>query len=134
MAAVTKASDAHIDANTAKKAGHLAGDFIAGENLAACDFCYIKASDGLVYKTTGATLGGENSRCAGITPKAVLAGQVVDLLSAPLVMRYAASGLSPGALLFLSTAGGLDTAATTGDTTGIAQAINATDIRIVRFI
>jgi hypothetical protein len=49
-------------------------------------------------------------------------------------MRYAASGLTPGALLYLSTAGGLDTAATTGDTTGIAQAINATDIRIVRFI
>jgi hypothetical protein len=133
MAAVTKATDAHIDANTAMYAGHLAGDLEAGEALAAFDFCYIKASDGKVYKTTGAAAT-EVSRCAGVTPKAVAIGQVVDLLSAPLRGRYAASGLTPGALLYLSTAGGLDTAATTGDTTGIAQAINATDIRLVRFI
>lgn len=133
MAAVTKASDAHIDANTAMFAGHLAGDLVAGEALTACAFCYIKASDGLVYMTTGAAAT-EVSRLAGVTPKAVASGQVVDLLSAPLRMRYAASGLTPGALLYLSTAGGLDTAATTGDTTGAAQAINATDIRLVRFI
>ena len=132
MAAVTKASDAHIDANTAMYAGHLAGDLVAGEDLTACAFCYIK-TDGLVYMTTGAAAT-EVSRLAGVTPKAVKTGQVVDLLSAPLRMRYAASGLTPGALLYLSTAGGLDTAATTGDTTGVAQAINATDIRLVRFI
>ena len=134
MAAVSKASDAHIDANTAMYAGHVAGDLEAGEALTACAFCYIKASDGKVYLCTGATDGGENSRLAGVTPKAVAAGQVVDLLSAPLVMRYAASGLTTGAIFFLSTAGGLDTAATTGDAVGHAQAINATDIRLTRFI
>lgn len=132
MAAVTKATDAHIDANTAMYAGHVAGDLVAGEALTACAFCYIKASDGKVYMTTGAAAT-EVSRCAGVTPKAVAIGQVVDLLSAPLRMRYS-TAMTPGALLYLSTAGGLQDSASTGDTTGIAQAINATDIRLVRFI
>lgn len=133
MAAVTKASDAHIDTNTAMKAGHLAGDLLAGEDLAACDFCYIKGSDGLVYRASGAAAT-EAARLAGVTPKLVKSGQVVDLLAAPLRMRYAASGLTPGAILYLGATGGLDTAATTGDAVGVAQVINATDIRVTRFI
>ena len=134
MSVVTRASDAHIDANTAAKAAHIAGDLEAGEDLAACDFCYIKGSDGKVYKADG-TAANEKARLAGVTPKAVKSGQVVDLLGAPLRMRYASSGLTPGALLYLAaTAGGLDTATTTGDAVGVAQAINATDIRVTRFV
>jgi len=136
MAAVTKATDAHIDAISAAKAFHIAGDLIAGEDITAMSFCYIKGSDGKVY-ATDATAADEKARCAGLTPKAVKSGQVIDLLGLGLEMRYAASGLTPGALLFLdilANKGGLNTAATTGDGTGIAQAINATDIRIVRAI
>jgi hypothetical protein len=133
MAAVTKASDAHIDAMSADKAFHIAGDLFAGEDLAACDFCYIKGSDGLVYRTSGAAAN-EAARFAGVTPKAVKSGQIVDLLGLGLEMRYASSGLTPGAMLFIGATGGLDTAATTGDAVGIAQCINDTDIRITRAV
>ena len=136
MAAVTKASDASIDTITAAKATHIAGDLFAGEDLAACAFCYIKGADGKVYNTD-ATAADEKARFAGVTPKAVKSGQIVDLLGLGLEFRYTSSGLTPGAMLFLAVTankGGLDTAATTGDAVGIAQCINDTDIRITRAV
>lgn len=136
MAAVTKASDASVDTLTAAKAFHIAGDLFAGEDITACAFCYIKGADGKVYMTD-ATAADEKARCAGLSPKAVKSGQIVDLLGLGLELRYTSSGLTPGALLFLDVTankGGLNTVATTGDATGIAQAINDTDIRIVRAV
>lgn len=135
MALVTIASDASFDTGTASRAPHISGDMIAGEALLACAPCYIKASDGKVYMCNGTAAGTETTRLAGFCPKAVAAGNPVDLFGLGTRMRYAASGLTPGAILFLgATAGRLDTAATTGDTVGVAQAVSDTDIRVTRAI
>lgn len=135
MATVTKASDASVDEITASKAAHLAGNLYAGEALAALDFCYIKAADGKVYRTNATSAGTEATRLAGVTPTAVAIGNPVTLLGAPMRMRYSAS-MTPGAVFFLSATqpGGLDTAATTGDSVGVAQAYDDTDIRVTRLI
>lgn len=135
MATVTKASDASVDEITASKAAHLAGNLYAGEALAACDFCYIKAADGKVYRTNATSAGTEATRVAGVTPVAVVSGNPVTLIGAPMRLRYS-SGLTPGAVFYLSatTPGALDTATTTGDTVGVAQAVDDTDIRVTRLI
>lgn len=135
MALVTIATDAGLDTGTAAHAPHLAGDFVAGENILLCATCYIKASDGKVYMTNATAASTEATRIAGIAPRAVVAGQTMTLIGAGVRLRYAASGLTPGAILFLgATAGRLDTAATTGDAVGAAQAVTDTDIRLTRLI
>jgi hypothetical protein len=135
MALVTIATDASFDTNTASRAPHIAGDMLAGEALLACSPCYIKASDGKVYMCNATAAATETTRLAGFAPRAVVAGQVVELFGLGTRMRYAASGLTPGAILFLgATAGRLDTAATTGDAVGVAQAVTDTDIRVTRAI
>jgi hypothetical protein len=134
MALVTIATDASVDTGTAAHAPHIAGDMLAGENLLACATCYIKGSDGKVYMTNATAASTETTRLAGITPRAVVAGNPVSLIGAGVRLRYA-TGLTPGAILYLgATAGRLDTAATTGDAVGAAQAVTDTDIRITRLI
>jgi hypothetical protein len=135
MALVTIASDAGVDAGTAAHAPHLAGDLVAGENLLLMATCYIKASDGKVYMTNATAAGTETTRLAGICPRAAVAGQAVTLIGAGVRFRYASGSLTPGAILFLgATAGRLDTAATTGDAVGAAQAVSDTDVRLTRLI
>lgn len=131
MALVTPASDASIDASTAMYAAQVSG-LVAGEDLLIAAPCYIKASDGLVYMSNG-TAANEAAETDGFTPRAVKAGQPVALYGKGARFRYAASGLTPGAPLYIgATAGRLDTAATTGDAVGVARTINATDIRVTR--
>lgn len=135
MALVTIASDASVDTSTAQFAPQVAGDVIAGEAILACAPCYIKAADGLAYMTNATAAGTEATRIAGVSPRAVVAGQAMTLLGIGTRLRYAASGLTPGALLYLgATAGRLDTAATTGDAVGAFQCLTSTDIRLVRAI
>ena len=135
MALVTIATDASVDTGTAAHAPHLAGDLVAGENLLALATCYIKASDGKVYMTNATAASTETTRLAGITPRAVVAGQPVTLFGAGVRFRYASGSLTPGAILFLgATAGRLDIAATTGDAVGAAQAVSDTDIRLTLLI
>jgi hypothetical protein len=109
---------------------HITGLF-AGEALAYGHACYIKAADGLVYKSTAA---GDNeaAKIHGFTGRLVAIGQPVTLLGVGTRFHYAASGLTPGAQLFLSavTAGELATAAGVGDSVGCAFAIDATDIMV----
>lgn len=134
MALVTIATDASFDTGTASRAPHLSGDLVAGEALLACAPCYIAAADNKVYMCDG-TAANEKARLAGFTPRAVAIGNPVDLFGLGTRMRYAASGLTPGAILFLAaTPGRLDTAATIGDAVGVAQAVTATDIRVTRGI
>lgn len=131
MALVTRATDASVDASTAMFAPQITG-LLAGEAIDICAPCYIKSSDGLVYMTnaTGTT---EPSEFVGICPRAALAGQPVTLYGYGTRMRYAASGLTPGDILYAAaTAGRLDTAATVGDTLGTVQVLTATDVRVVR--
>ena len=133
MALVTIATDASVDASTTMFAPQVTG-LIAGENLLACAPCYIKTSDGKVYMSNGTALN-EAAEFVGFCPRAALAGQPVTLFGFGARMRYAASGLNPGDILYIgATAGRLDTAPTTGDTVagGTAQVISATDIRVIR--
>lgn len=131
MALVTPAADTGIDTSTAMFAPQIP-DLIAGEALLASAPCYIKAADGKAYMANG-TAANEAAVFAGFTPRAVGIGQAVTLFGVGTRFRYAASGGTPGAKLFIgTTAGRLDTAATTGDAAGVAAWINATDIRVIR--
>jgi hypothetical protein len=78
------------------------------------------------------TSANEASRIHGFTPRAAAAGEPVTLYGVGARFGYADSGLTPGAPLYLgTTAGRLDTAATTGGTVPTATALNATDILVV---
>lgn len=132
MAVITKVS-ASIDPMTAQYAQQITGLF-AGEDLGACDSCYIKSADGLVYKSD-ATAATEPAECAGFTARAVTSGQPVTLFGAGLRMRYG-SGLTAGNLVYVGVAadakGSLNSAATVGDAVGVGIVLNATDIMILR--
>lgn len=131
MALLTRSTDASIDASTAQFAPQITG-LIAGEDLDVVAPCYIKSSDGKVYMSN-ATAANEAAEVAGFTPRAVKAGQPVTLFGKGTRFRYAASGLTPGDVYYIAaTAGRLDTAATVGDAVGAAQALTATDIRVIR--
>jgi hypothetical protein len=101
----------------------------AGEALGAWDACYIKASDGLVYKATGAA----NTRPAhvdGYSMKAVSIGQAVTLSQGNCNVGYG-SGLTPGTEVFLSgaVAGAVADAASTGGLTRLGVVLDAYRIR-----
>jgi hypothetical protein len=131
MALVTRAADASPDASTAQFAPQIP-DLIAGEAIDPVAPCRIDASDGMVYMSNG-TAADANARVDGFSARKAAAGQPVTLLGHGTRFRYAASGLTPGARLYVgATAGRLDDGATTGDAVGVAKVINATDIRVVR--
>jgi len=68
----------------------------------------------------------------GFTPRAVKAGQPVTVFGKGARFSYG-TGLTPGDKYYIgATAGRLDTATTTGDAVGVAQAITSTDIRVIR--
>lgn len=132
MALVTRDSRASMDASTGMLAPQITG-LIAGEDLDPAAPCYIKASDGKVYMSNGAAAN-EAAGFAGFTPRDVKAGEPVTLFSLGTIFRYA-SGLTPGAKLFIAqTAGRLDTAATVGDAVGVARAITAELIQVTRVV
>lgn len=133
MALVARDAGASLDTVTAQKSPQLSGGLYAGQDLDPAAPCYIEA-DGKVYMFDG-TAANNKARLAGFTPRRTLQGEPVTLFGAGARFRYASGGLTPGSLLFgAATPGRLDTAATTGDATGIAQAINDTDIRVTRMI
>lgn len=99
----------------------------AGAAIAVGQFCYIKAADGLVYPASGAAAT-EVARARGVVLQAAQVGDGVTIMRG-VAVRWGA-GLSPGAPYFLSgtNAGELVEAASTGGTTEIAYAIDATRI------
>lgn len=103
---------------------------LAGEALVEGDFVYIKASDGRVWKATGAAAN-EAARARGVVLQNAAAGDGVTILNG-VVVRWGAA-LSPGAPYFLSgtVAGQLADAASTGGTAVIAYAVDATRIRVL---
>jgi len=128
MALITRVATAGLDTNQARQS--VAGLF-AGEALDVAAPCYIKSSDGLVYMSNG-TAATEPAECIGFTPRAVAIGQPVTLFGVGSRFKYG-SGLTPGNLCYVgATAGRLDDGATTGDATGVAQIVSATDILIIR--
>ena len=104
---------------------------VAGEALLAAAPCYIKASDGKVYMSNG-TAANEAAELDGWTGKSYAAGEPVSLWGRGIIFEYG-TALTIGAPLFLgTTAGRLDTAATTGDAVGVARTISTTHIRVTR--
>lgn len=129
MALVTRVSTAGMDGSTGQYAPQITG-LLAGEALDVAAPCYIKSSDGKIYMSNG-TSANEAAEIVGFTARAVAAGEAVTLFGKGSRFRYGSS-LTPGDIYYLgATAGRLDTAATTGDAFGIAQAITSTDIRVV---
>lgn len=104
---------------------------VAGEALLTAAPCYIKASDGKVYMSNG-TAANEAAKVHGWTGKSYAANEPVSLWKEGVIFEYG-TGLTPGATLYIgTTAGRLDTAATVGDGVGVATAISATHIQVVR--
>jgi len=104
---------------------------LAGEALKAVAPCYIK-SDGLVYECLAGS-GTAGSMPMGFTPRQYASGEPVTLFGEGAIFQFNSS-LTIGGKLYISntSAGMLDTAATLGDKAGVAVAINAKDIIVVR--
>lgn len=133
MALVTPNSGITVETISAKHANQISASLrlIAGEALLAAAPCYIKASDGKVYMCNG-TAANEAAELDGWTAMAYAAGDPVSLWGRGIVFEYS-TGMASGATLYMgTTAGRLDTAATTGDAVGVARTINATHIRVIR--
>lgn len=135
MALVTVSTSAGLDTSTGMYAPQISDGLVAGADIGsatqAVTPCYIKASDGKVYPADG-TAADEKARLAGFAARFTKTGEPVTLFGIGTKFEYAA-GLTPGALLYIAaTAGRLDTAVTTGDAVGVAQAITATMIRVTR--
>jgi hypothetical protein len=131
MADVVKDPQASMDTITAQDAPQLSGNLFAGEALAALDACYIKASDGKVYRSNGTALN-EAAKFDGFVPRACGVGQPVSLYSNGIRARYATATLAIGQKLYVSaTPGALSTVATTGGVTEIARAYDTSNIRCI---
>lgn len=106
----------------------------AGELIAGGDAVYIKESDGLVYKTSGAAAT-EPARCRGFAAKVASVGEAVTILRDGVHVAYGPNTTGvptpAGRSLFLSgtVAGGLADTASVGGTTAVAFVID-TDGRI----
>lgn len=103
---------------------------IAGEAIAAGDACYVK-SDGKAWLSTGAAANAA-AVVDGFALSLAASGQPVTIAHG-VRLDYAAA-MTPGTPYYLSgtTAGGLDTATSTGGTVVIARAIDATRLEVRR--
>lgn len=130
---LARSANASVDGSTALPNQPISG-LLAGEAIAATDFVYIK-SDGKVWKALAAAANAA-AKIAGISPRTVAVGEPCTILPGPgQVFKYSDGTLTPGAVLFLAeTAGKLSSIATTGDAVGVAQAIDAYNVRVTRAI
>lgn len=97
---------------------------VAGENIAGGDACYIKTSDGAVYRSTG-TANNAAAAVDGFAAENVTTGEAITLFF-NVHLKYSDAALSPGSSYYLSTtAGALSTVATTGGLTVIARAVDS---------
>jgi hypothetical protein len=127
MAAIAKSGTPSLSTAIPPTTNSISGLF-AGEAISSGDACYIKTSDGKVYKSTGAA-----ANAAAVVDGFALAdcpiGEALSLYWG-VNLRYGAS-LSPGSFAYLdTTAGGLSDAATTGGTVPIGRVIDATRIYV----
>ena len=102
----------------------------AGEDLGAFDAIYLK-SDGKWYRSTGAAANAA-AEVHGYAPKAYKSGAThLTVFHGGINVAYA-SGATPGADVYLSgtTAGGFDTATSTGGTRKLGFCLDATRIRL----
>ncbi len=129
MPLVTKSANVSMDAASGGLAPHLSDGLVAGEALEAASPCYVNAN-GKVYMSNG-TAADAAAVARGFTARATAIGQPVSLFGKGAKFEYA-SGLTPGANLFVgATAGRLDTAATVGGTVPVAYAYDANHIQVL---
>lgn len=132
MAAVAKSGTPSLATLDPGSECFVGSNLVAGEDVAAGDACYIKGSDGLVWRSVG-TAANEASKVHGYAAKVAKSGRAITLM-ADVVFHYG-SGLTPGASYYLDTAaGGLNTVATTGGTTPVAHAVDSTRVRVRPFL
>lgn len=132
MAEVTRTGNPTMCSPHTGGIGSTAG-LLAGEDLVAGDVVYIKASDGKLWKATGAAAN-EAARVVGMIQVAAKAGEAVTYWEA---VRFAygpkisGTPVNPGVPLYLSgtVAGGLADAASTGGLVPVAYVVD-TDGRI----
>jgi hypothetical protein len=129
LAAVSKSGTPSITTAAPPTNCSLSGLF-TGEAIAAGDACYIKTSDGKIYKSDG-TAANAAAVVDGFAPEAAASG---DALTLYWNVRFAyGASLSPGSFVYLATtAGALDTAATTGGTVPVGRVVDATRIDLFR--
>jgi hypothetical protein len=128
MGLVVKSLNGGMDINQCEQ---IASGLIAGAAIDAMAPCYIKQADGLVYMSNG-TGSNEAASVHGWCPRAAAVGQPVTLFGQGTRFGYADATLTPGAVYFLGATGGrVDTAATVGDTFGIAIALTSSDIIVM---
>lgn len=127
MAAIAKSGQVSVSTSVPPTNCQLSGLY-AGEALAAGDACYIKTSDGKVWRSIGTAVNAA-AQVDGFTPSDVPIGEVVTLMW-DVNFRYGLA-LSPGSFAYLdTTAGGLSDAATTGGTVPIGRVVDATRIYV----
>lgn len=128
MAAVAKSGTPSISTPLASPEQRLSG-LLAGEAIAAGDACYINSADGKLYRSTGAAANAA-AQVDGFAASSAAVGEALTIYFG-INFRYGA-GLTPGTSLFLSgtTAGGLDTAASTGGTVVIARILDDSRIYV----
>lgn len=129
MAEITKVG-APSEASRLLPANCRVSELLAGEAIGAMDACYVKASDGYIYKATGAAANAA-ARVRGFSAKSASLGQPVTLIFSS-TTGYGIN-LTPGTDLFLSgtVAGGLADAASTGGTAPIAFVVDASRIYLL---
>lgn len=129
MAVIAKSGSPSLSSLNLDPGAQKLPPLIAGEALAAGDACYVKASDGLVYRSTGAAANAA-AKVRGFAPTLINIGEPVSLIF-NVSMNYG-SGLTPGADAYLSgtTAGALVDTASTGGTAPIGFVIDATRIYV----
>ena len=103
---------------------------LAGEAIAQGDFCYVKGSDGKVWRCTGAA-NTAPAKPMGVAATSASVGEAITLYHS--VLMVYGTGLTPAAKYFISgtVAGGLADAASTGGLTAVAWAFDATRIWVM---
>lgn len=125
MALVAKSGTPSLSSPTPSRENTITG-LKAGEDIEAGDVCYI-ASDGTVKRSDG-TAADEKAVGFGIAAGNTDQGEAITLYKN--VNFHYGAGLTPGAPLYVATtAGRLDTSATTGGTVVVARVISPTRIR-----
>lgn len=125
MASVAKSGTVSLSTAIPPTTNSVSGLY-AGEQINSGDACYIKTSDGKVYRSNG-TAANAAAVVDGFALSDCPSGEVLSLYWG-VNLRYGAN-LSPGTFVYLdTTAGGLSDAATTGGTVPIGRVIDATRI------
>lgn len=125
MAEITKATNSPSCGSMLPPHNSTLPALFAGEALGAFDACYIKASDGLVYKSTGAAANAA-AKVRGYASRKCNTGDPCTLWF-DIEVQYADATMTVGGNLFLSgtVAGGLADAASTGGTAAIGFAVTS---------